>query len=95
MNLLIRAQIIPDIKKDPEQTLLMLEKHQEIQNGLKAFLRFLTEDNCYINLYNEGNECIITIIQLAKENSHKHLSRSTMFGGPSMVSLFQVQVNLS
>ena len=51
MKLHVKTGIIPSIKTDPEQALLKLEKHQEIQNGLRDFWRFSKDKVLHKSLY--------------------------------------------
>ena len=51
MSLHAQAGIIPDIKMDPEQALLILERHNAILDGLQEYMRLSTDKLCFSNLY--------------------------------------------
>ena len=74
MNLHIRAGIIPEIKEDPEQALIVLGKHQDIQDDLKAFLRFSNDDRHFINLHTEKHVSVLASLPLYTPTSISKLS---------------------
>ena len=55
INLNVKTGSIPDIEKNPQQAQLMLGKHQNIQDDLKAFLGLSGDETPFINLHTEEN----------------------------------------
>ena len=70
MSLHAQAGIIPDIKMDPEQALLILEKHNAILDGLQDYMRLSTDNQLSINLYTSENISLLVSFPIQVQNQN-------------------------
>ena len=86
MNLHIITGPIPDIAKKPQQALLMLGRHQHVQDDLKAFLRFSNDHTHFTNLHTEKKSLYLGL-SFFHTNLCIQIGRLTTKGSTTFVQL--------